>query len=119
MADMVVQGITALKTDFDRQRRKRKFRRRIWVGYEAEYAIFVHENLTAYHRVGQAKYLEEPARTLQVQIRQTINSALAAGASLDEALYAGGLYLQGESQKLVPVDTGFLRNSAFTLVEIL
>lgn len=33
------------------------------VGYTMEYAIYVHENLMAKHPVGQAKYLEQPART--------------------------------------------------------
>jgi ribosomal protein L18 len=33
------------------------------VTYSAQYAIYVHENLTATHAAGkQAKYLEEPAR---------------------------------------------------------
>lgn len=30
-------------------------------GREVGYAIYVHENLTARHKVGQAKYLEQPA----------------------------------------------------------
>lgn len=34
------------------------------VGYGQDYAIYVHENLTARHAKGkQAKFLEEPART--------------------------------------------------------
>ncbi len=37
--------------------------------------------------------------------------------SLEEALLKSGLFLQRESQKLVPVDTGALKNSAFTRVE--
>ena len=94
-------------------------RRRVWVGYAAEYAIFVHENLTAHHPVGQAKFLEEPARTFQPQMRAVIQQVLAAGGTADEALYAAGLALQAESQRLCPIDTGFLRNSAYTLVEIL
>lgn len=35
------------------------------VGYTANYAIYVHENLEAKHTVGQAKFLEEPARRLR------------------------------------------------------
>jgi hypothetical protein len=30
------------------------------VGFEEEYAIFVHENLEAHHDNGQAKFLEQP-----------------------------------------------------------
>jgi len=30
------------------------------VGFEEEYAIYVHENLEAHHPVGQAKFLEQP-----------------------------------------------------------
>ena len=32
------------------------------VGFEEEYAIFVHENLEAHHDVGQAKFLEQPLK---------------------------------------------------------
>ena len=32
------------------------------VGFEEEYAIYVHENLEAYHDNGQAKFLEQPLR---------------------------------------------------------
>ena len=32
------------------------------VGFEEEYAIFVHENLEAHHNNGQAKFLEQPLR---------------------------------------------------------
>lgn len=119
MPDMVFVGFDDLHAKLMQKREQWRPKRKIWVGYEAEYAIYVHEDLEAFHPVGQAKYLEEPARTLQAQIVAVINNALATGMDLDAALYMGGLYLQAESQKLCPVDTGFLRNSAFTLVEIL
>ena len=32
------------------------------VGFEEEYAIYVHENLEAHHDVGQAKFLEQPLK---------------------------------------------------------
>jgi hypothetical protein len=32
------------------------------IGFGAEYAIFVHEDMTAHHEVGQAKYLETAIR---------------------------------------------------------
>lgn len=32
------------------------------VGFEEEYAIYVHENLEAHHNIGQAKFLEQPLK---------------------------------------------------------
>ncbi len=37
----------------------------VQVGYTQEYAVFVHENLEAHHPIGQAKFLEQPARDLR------------------------------------------------------
>lgn len=34
----------------------------VTVGFQAAYAVFVHENKNARHPVGQAKFLERPAR---------------------------------------------------------
>ena len=87
------------------------------VGYSAAYALFVHENLQAHHDVGQAKFLETPAREKQSQMAKIISKGMKAGMTPVQAMYAAGLYLQGESQKLCPVATGFLRNSANTRVE--
>lgn len=87
------------------------------VGYSADYAVHVHENLEAYHPNGQAKFLEQPATENVQIIGQIVERALTTGADLEQALLAGGLYLQAESQRLVPVDTGNLKNSAFTTVE--
>jgi len=45
----------------------------IVVGYVADYAVYVHENLQAKHKPGkQAKYLEEPARTKKSEIIRII-----------------------------------------------
>lgn len=87
------------------------------VGYTQHYAIYVHENMEVTHKVGQAKYLEQPARELAQQISQTVIQAHRRGATFQQALVIGGLFLQRESQKLVPVDTGALKNSAFTEVD--
>lgn len=85
------------------------------VGYTAEYAIFVHEDLTANHpNGGQAKYLEEPARERHDELMGIVVTGLKRGLSLEQAILMAGLALQGWSQKLVPVDTGNLRASAFT-----
>jgi hypothetical protein len=48
---------------------------KVTVGYTAEYAIYVHENLEARHRKGkQAKYLEQPAREGRSEMRKIIRA---------------------------------------------
>ena len=90
------------------------------VGYTAEYAIYVHEDMKARHRAGQkAKYLEDPARRMSNDgtLAGIVQTAVRRGVPLLQALYLAGLRLQRESQKEVPVDTGNLRGSAFTRKE--
>lgn len=87
------------------------------VGYTQSYSIFVHENLEAHHPVGQAKFLEQPAREKQALLSGIVLQVLAKGKPLEDALLAAGFRLQLESQLLVPVDTGALKASAFTKVE--
>lgn len=106
----------------DTLRRKREHAKRFLyavclVGYTASYAIFVHENLEAFHTVGQAKFLEQPAITLRPELRSIITDAIGSGQSMNDALLLAGLRLQAESQLLCPVDTGALRASAFTRLE--
>lgn len=49
------------------------------VGYEASYAIFVHENLEAAHKPGkQAKFLEHPLREKRGEMANIINESAAA-----------------------------------------
>lgn len=114
-----IEGLDKLLNNLrDRTARARKDERAsVLVGYTAAYAIFVHENLQARHRVGQAKFLEMPARTMGEQLRGVIGTALARGRTMAQALVLAGLALQRASQKLVPVDTGNLRASAFTRLE--
>jgi hypothetical protein len=83
------------------------------VGYSQSYARFVHENLEAHHPVGQAKFLEKPARTKRPAMIAIIGKLLKEGKTPKQAVYAALLYLQGQSQALCPVDTGALRNSAY------
>ena len=45
-------------------------------GPAKDYALAVHENLTARHPVGQAKYLETPFLQAQLSIKQAILKAL-------------------------------------------
>lgn len=89
----------------------------VTVGYTQAYALFVHENLAAVHPIGQAKFLEQPARTMASELSQYIKNALKAKKTLSQALLLAGLKLQAASQKLVPVKTGALKGSAFTRLE--
>ena len=87
------------------------------VGYTMDYAVYVHEDLTANHpNGGQAKFLEEPARTMREQLSAGVRRDMRAGMTLEQALLRAGLKLQAASQQLVPVDTGNLKASAFTEV---
>lgn len=96
------------------QQKTREVKPSVVVGYQANYAVYVHENLEARHAPGtQAKYLEQPARQLSPVLGKIIIDAVKGGASLLMALYLAGLRLQRESQLIVPVDTGELRRSAF------
>lgn len=105
-------------------------------GYENNHALYVHENIemkwrgkprqpSPPHRGvywgphGEAKFLEKPARTLSSDgtIGDIIRRTLAAGESLETGLLISGLRIQRDSQELVPVDFGNLKNSAFTAVD--
>ena len=106
------------------------------VGYKAAYALYVHEN-TAMVLKGTprpkirgryrgnywdpkgatSKFLEIPLRRDKNQLVQIVERALEGGATMEQALILAGLFLQRESQMLVPVDTGNLKASAFTEVD--
>lgn len=88
------------------------------VGYTQQYALFVHENLEAHHKQGkQAKFLEGPARQHKDEIAAKVVEKVKAGATLEQGLLVGGLYLQRLSMQVVPIDTGALRASAFTKID--
>lgn len=117
---MQVDGVKELKEKLRKLaegRRGRPGKKTVVVGYTQHYAVYVHENLEANHPVGQAKYLEQPARQLASEFGRMVVAALKKKISLIKALLLVGLRLQRESQKLVPVDTGALKASAFTIVE--
>lgn len=86
------------------------------VGYRAPYAVFVHEDVTAKHRNGQAKFLEKPATTMLGALAAEAQSAIAEGASRREALLDAGEALLGASKPLVPVDTGYLLSTGYVTV---
>lgn len=83
------------------------------VGYRAHYAIYVHENLEAYHPNGQAKYLETPIRKFRNEVAAMVRRDLGNKKGLRYALLRAGRFLLRESRKLVPVRTGFLRDSGY------
>jgi hypothetical protein len=83
------------------------------VGYSASYAVPVHEILTSYHPVGQAKFLEQPLRTEEKQMGDIIRARLRARETLKAAQLAAAKHLISISLQLVPVDTGALRDSWF------
>ena len=90
----------------------------VTVGYTQEYAVYVHENLEAQHAPGkQAKFLEQPARELQPELKEMIGRLSKQKKPLEQVLLLAGLRLQAASQRIVPVDTGALKNSAFTRVD--
>src|SRR4051812_40101826 len=79
------------------------------VGYTAAYGIHVHEDLEAHHPVGEAKFLENPARENRDAYAAIVREALRRRMSVSQALLLAGLQLQRDSQELCPVDTGALR----------
>lgn len=103
------------------------------VGYSAGYAAWVHENIEMKGKgqprrsgrgnywdpagKGQAKFLEEPARTMAKQLAEIVRTALIRGATMIQAVFMAGLRLQRESQLRCPVDSGNLKASAFTKIE--
>ncbi len=107
------------------------------VGYVANYAVHVHENLEALHGAAynaayggkpgfksrgpnqQAKFLERPARQLSDDgtLGRMVFKSLRAKQTMAQALLQAGLRIQRESQLIVPVDSGNLRAGAFTRLD--
>jgi hypothetical protein len=114
-----VQGLNSLVSKL-RNRAARTLKDRntkVAVGYTAPYTVYVHENLQNNHPVGQAKFLEQPARQMASELAHLIASELRDGKTVGQALLKAGLRLQRAAQKLTPVDTGLLVRSAFTRLE--
>jgi hypothetical protein len=112
------------------QNKAREANASVIVGYTAEYAVYVHENMEARHAPGkQAKYLEQPFREKRGEIASIVRRTTRATGSLLDGLLMGGQFLQHESQKIVPVSgwhstispprqgSGNLKGSAFTRKE--
>lgn len=113
----VLKALRKLEGQFQSRKGQAGIGTNVIVGYTQSYAIYVHENLSAQHKVGQAKFLEQPARELANELGQIVHEVVAKGKTLIQGLLLAGLRLQRESQKLCPVETGTLKNSAFTRIE--
>jgi len=50
------------------------------IGTNVEYAIYVHEDLDARHRIGQAKYLETAVSDTQNEVKREVRDTLKHGA---------------------------------------
>lgn len=127
---MSVEGIDDVKKALEAAAKKYSDQSQVAVvvGYNAKYALFVHENIEMKWKgkkrpsglgvywgpKGQAKFLEQPARELGPELGRMITTAVKNGAKLLQALVMAGMRLQRESQKLVPVEYGNLKGSAFT-----
>ncbi len=84
------------------------------VGFSQNYAIYVHENMEATHEVGGAKYLEKAYKRLAGEIPRLVGGIYKVTRSITKGLLVAGLRVQRDAQKLVPVDTGALKSSAYT-----
>lgn len=109
----------------------------VTVGYTAEHALYVHEmdpsrivnlgmgvprksGLGEYWGPTQygPKFLERPAREMRKELLAQIAEDVRKGLRFSQALLRAGLVLQAASQKLVPVEYGTLKQSAFTRLEL-
>lgn len=113
-----VEGSIAVQAALQKLANKAEGKVSVNVGYTTNYALIVHEDLTMNHpNGGNAKYLEGPFRRLQPKLVLNIRTALRKGLTIEKALLLAGLLVQRTSQKEVPVDTSFLKASAFTKVD--
>lgn len=85
----------------------------VTIGFAAPYAVNVHENLTAYHPNGQAKFLETAYRRSARAARDVITQKLKQRRGLLDAMTAGGKVILNDARSIVPVDTGYLRDSGY------
>lgn len=129
---MEIQGIESLDNKLKRLSKKYgQTNVSVVVGYEAKYAVHVHEDMEQKLRGlprpsgigvywgpnGQPKFLEQPARQHAKDYARIVEEMLKRGATMEQALLAAGTQLQRDSQELVPVEFGNLKASAFTEVE--
>lgn len=128
----MIEGLKQLQNRLERMKLSEEDRKTVVVvGFKAKYALYVHEATRMVLKglprrkpgkglywdpqgKAQAKFLEEPARTMQKQLAEIVRTTYKNTKSLAKSLFAAGLRLQREAQQRVPVDTGNLKSSAFT-----
>lgn len=88
------------------------------VGYNAPYALIVHEDEDMPHQNGQAKFLQQPAVENAKTYGQIVVENRKAGKTMRQSIIAAGTQLKLDSQELVPVDTGELKGSAYIRVDV-
>lgn len=110
-----IEGTRTFSTKIRELRRKAREVKssRVTVGYAMPYAVYVHEDLSKYHPVGEAKFLEKAAVAFKDVLGQDIAAAKRAGRSLLNAQLIAGRTLLKASKSLVPIDTTALRESGF------
>lgn len=115
---VVIEGVTelnkqlmALKTKFGVSKSSS-----VTVSFGTNYGLYVHEDLEAYHKTGENKFLEKALDRNKEQVADLVEKRMQS-TNFGLALYQGGLLIQREAQKLTPVDTGNLRGSARTELE--
>lgn len=84
--------------------------------YTAPYAVHVHEDLETPHRIGQAKFLEQPLKQEAKTLTKIVKDNLKQGKTLKQALLEAGNWLLYLSRQLVPVNTGTLRDSGIVKI---
>ena len=87
------------------------------VSYSTYYAVWVHENLNSHHPIGQAKFLEQPARMYTREITEAARIVFRQKFQVRPALLAAAQTLLTLSKPLVPVDTGALKASGKARLE--
>jgi hypothetical protein len=88
--------------------------------YEAPYAVYVHEDLEMPHAPPtQAKYLETAMKqqSKSGEMSRVITRHLKKGDTIGEAMKQSALKILEKSNELVPVDTGFLKESGKVVVK--
>lgn len=106
--EKVVAKLRSLKTKAGKD-----FKATGTVGYTASYAIYVHEDLNVFHPIGQAKFLEIVINRGNLAFARMIGAGMRAGKSFKKCLADVCKRIKEESQALCPVDTGYLRSTAF------
>ena len=129
-----IRGRRRLDVEFTRRIKLRKAQDRISVvvGYRSNYALWVHEAVgmklkgearpsgigTYWSPSGAtAKFLEIPSRTLTREILRIVVNVTKFGQPLFVGLWHAGKYLLSRSLEIVPVETGELKSSGYSIYD--